>query len=123
MIRYRYQDALDPPAPFVHVTLVHPTTAVWFVVWIGVAIAVNNITRFSKVLVFTAATPGQQGTHHVNLQLQSYWDSKIAAHGFAVDESYTVLIKKQLLAYNGFVCHWIPKNLVIYRLMEDNSGR
>jgi hypothetical protein len=26
MIRYRYQDALDPPAPFVHVTLVHPTT-------------------------------------------------------------------------------------------------
>jgi predicted aspartyl protease len=26
VIRYRYQEALDPPAPFLHVTLVHPTT-------------------------------------------------------------------------------------------------
>lgn len=26
MIRYRYQEALEPPAPFIHVTLVNPAT-------------------------------------------------------------------------------------------------
>jgi predicted aspartyl protease len=26
VIRYRYQDAVDPPAPFVQVTLIHPAT-------------------------------------------------------------------------------------------------
>jgi len=26
MIRYAYQESLDPPAPFVYVSLVHPTT-------------------------------------------------------------------------------------------------
>jgi hypothetical protein len=27
MIRYRYLDALDPPAPFVYISLTHPVTA------------------------------------------------------------------------------------------------
>ena len=42
----------------------------------------DNLTSFSDVVLFSAAIPGQGGTHHVNEQWPSYWIEKFAARGF-----------------------------------------
>ena len=42
----------------------------------------NNLVSFSDVILFSAAIPGQGGTHHVNEQYPSYWIKKFEARGF-----------------------------------------
>ena len=42
----------------------------------------DNLTSFSEVVLFSAAIPGQGGTHHVNEQWPSYWIEKFAARGY-----------------------------------------
>ena len=42
----------------------------------------DNLTSFSDVILFSAAIPGQGGTHHVNEQWPSYWIEKFAARNF-----------------------------------------
>jgi SAM-dependent methyltransferase len=44
---------------------------------------VDGLTRLSDRVVFTAAVPGQGGTHHVNEQPRSYWLDHFARHEFA----------------------------------------
>ncbi|MBA3376051.1 MAG: class I SAM-dependent methyltransferase [Actinobacteria bacterium] len=44
---------------------------------------VEGLTRLSRVVVFTAAQPGQPGTPHLNCRPKSYWRSLFAHHGFS----------------------------------------
>lgn len=47
---------------------------------------VASLTRLAPVVLFSAAIPGQFGTHHVNLQWPGYWAERFAERGFvAVD--------------------------------------
>ncbi len=48
-----------------------------------------------RVLAVTAATPGQHGYHHVNLQYVPYWIGKFAEIGFRYDEAATRRYKSQ----------------------------
>jgi len=43
-------------------------------------------THNNSHIVFTAAPPGQYGTHHVNLQYPQYWIDKFATHGWEYQE-------------------------------------
>jgi SAM-dependent methyltransferase len=43
---------------------------------------VEGLTRLSDTVVFTAATPGQGGTAHINERPASYWRSLFARSGF-----------------------------------------
>jgi hypothetical protein len=44
------------------------------------------LVRLSDVVLFSAAIPGQPGTHHINCRWPSYWAAKFSAHDFiAVD--------------------------------------
>ena len=47
-----------------------------------VEIYLDNVTRFSNVILFSAAIPRQGGTHHVNEQWPSYWIEKFNRRGF-----------------------------------------
>ena len=44
---------------------------------------VEDLTRASDVILFSAAIPGQGGTHHINEQWQSYWIEMFAARDYA----------------------------------------
>jgi hypothetical protein len=44
---------------------------------------VRGLTALSDVVVFTAATPGQGGAHHINLRPSSFWSSLFDDEGFA----------------------------------------
>lgn len=43
---------------------------------------VASLCRLAPVILFSAAIPGQQGTHHVNEQWPSYWAELFREHGF-----------------------------------------
>jgi SAM-dependent methyltransferase len=43
---------------------------------------VQSLVNAGKVILFSAAIPGQGGDHHVNEQWPSYWQSKFEKHGY-----------------------------------------
>ena len=45
---------------------------------------VGSLVRHGDAVLFSAAIPGQGGTHHVNEQWPSYWAAKFAGHGYVV---------------------------------------
>ncbi len=45
---------------------------------------VASLVRHGDAVLFSAAMPGQGGTHHVNEQWPSYWAAKFMTHGFEV---------------------------------------
>ena len=45
-------------------------------------IFVDNITKHSDIVLFSAAIPGQGGYEHYNEQHVSYWKEKFAKHGY-----------------------------------------
>ena len=45
-------------------------------------VLLNSIVRHSGIVLFSAATPGQGGEHHVNEQPLDYWAEKFAARGY-----------------------------------------
>lgn len=70
---------------------------------------VRTLTDASPVVAFSAAIPGQGGTHHVNEQWPGYWADRFVACGYVgVD-----CLRHQLLG-NPQVEWWYQQNLVIY---------
>ena len=52
-------------------------------------LAIENITRHTDLVVFSAAPPGQGGYGHINEQPWEYWERIFANYGFTVDASDT----------------------------------
>ena len=51
---------------------------------------VLELTKLADVVVFSAAVPGQGGTHHVNEQWPSYWINLFSTFGFkALDRRFS----------------------------------
>lgn len=70
---------------------------------------VADLTKLADVVVFSAAVPGQGGTHHVNEQWPSYWIALFRAAGFvAVD-----CLRWQLWS-RGNVAWWYVQNMFVY---------
>ncbi|AMV16762.1 class I SAM-dependent methyltransferase [Planctomyces sp. SH-PL14] len=44
---------------------------------------VENLTRAASAVLFSAALPGQEGTHHINEQWPEFWEGLFAERGFA----------------------------------------
>jgi len=57
---------------------------------------VKTVTEAADTVVFTAATPGQGGTHHVNEQPRSYWIKKFEDQGFEYCEVMTNSIARDV---------------------------
>ena len=70
---------------------------------------VEDLTRLSDVILFSAAIPAQGGTNHVNEQWQSYWAQKFLRLGYvAVD-----CIRPQIWE-NTHLPPWRCQNTFIY---------
>ncbi|AKB86161.1 bifunctional 2-polyprenyl-6-hydroxyphenol methylase/3-demethylubiquinol 3-O-methyltransferase UbiG [Methanococcoides methylutens] len=74
---------------------------------------INNICNYSNRIIFTAAPPGQGGTHHVNEQPCEYWIKKFARYNYILDTNETELTSRELEAQNGVF--WLYKNLMIFK--------
>jgi SAM-dependent methyltransferase len=70
---------------------------------------VKTLTDAAPVVVFSAAVPGQGGTHHINEQWPVYWAEHFAARGYVGIDC----LRHKLLG-NPEVEWWYQQNLVIY---------
>jgi hypothetical protein len=71
---------------------------------------VNLAVRASDVIVFSAATPGQWGTGHINEQPHSYWIERFAACGRTADEEW-----RNQIAHDERIAPWYRANLIVFR--------
>jgi 2-polyprenyl-3-methyl-5-hydroxy-6-metoxy-1,4-benzoquinol methylase len=77
---------------------------------------VASLTSHGEVVLFTAATPGQGGRHHLNEQPHEFWEHLFREHGFersATDEAY---LQDQIAAIQR--AKYIPDNLMIFLSSE-----
>jgi 2-polyprenyl-3-methyl-5-hydroxy-6-metoxy-1,4-benzoquinol methylase len=63
-------------------------------------------------IVFSAATPGQGGTDHVNEQPPEYWIAKFATHGIQLDDSLTGAWRAE---WQDRVSSWYARNTMVFR--------
>ena len=70
---------------------------------------VEDLVRHGEVIAFSAAIPHQSGHGHINEQLQSYWASQFAQHGYHPHD----LVR--LRVWNDpRVDWWYAQNLLVY---------
>jgi cyclopropane fatty-acyl-phospholipid synthase-like methyltransferase len=81
---------------------------------------VSLLTSLSKIVIFTAAQPGQGGTNHVNEQSPSYWTTKFYNLGFQLDEALSHRWQEVWKA-SGIVVNWYYLNLMIFREKDSAS--
>ncbi len=74
---------------------------------------IRNLTRAAPLVLFSAAVPGQGGTHHVNEQWPAYWRAEFARHGFQrLDPLRREILHDQRVAW------WYRQNLFLYASAE-----
>ena len=70
---------------------------------------VASLTAHADTVLFSAAIPGQGGTHHVNEQWPSYWIAKFARHGFrAFDVIRPAIWAEPMIEY------WYRQNTLLF---------
>jgi len=74
---------------------------------------VDYMSGLSDLVVFTAAQPGQGGTHHINEQPRSYWISLFQQRGMSLDPEATT--KMSAFLRDGGAFHYLPANISIFR--------
>ena len=75
---------------------------------------VELLSRLSRVIVFTAAPPGQRGADHVNEQPPSYWITKFEQRGFKHIEEISHRWRESW-KISGNVASWYHQNLMIFQ--------
>lgn len=70
---------------------------------------VDNITRHGKLVLFSAAIPGQGGEYHINERPWSYWHEKFVSRGYEVFDFLRPRIKK-----DRSIFFWYRHNTFIY---------
>ena len=70
---------------------------------------VEDLTKLSDVILFSAAIPAQGGTNHVNEQWQSYWAKKFSRFGYVAIDCVRPEVWKR-----ADVEFWYSQNIFIY---------
>lgn len=72
-------------------------------------IYLDNITRASDQILFTAAVPGQMGVNHINEQWQFYWIKKFRERGYYCDFSI-----RDFFWNDGRINSWRRQNILYF---------
>jgi SAM-dependent methyltransferase len=73
---------------------------------------VDVLTQAGRTVLFTAATPGQGGTDHVNEQPHEYWIEKFQRRGYNLDSALTIRWREAWKAAG--VASWYWQNLMVF---------
>lgn len=79
----------------------------------GADALVDLLVAASDIVLFTAATPGQGGTGHVNEQPHAYWIGRFAARGLPLDAGATARLRAEWDARS--VAWWYARNVMLFR--------
>lgn len=72
-------------------------------------VLLDTLERHSDVIVFSAAVPGQTGSHHVNEKPQSWWHLKFRERGFKAFD-----LVRPALWHDDRVAWWYLQNTLVY---------
>ncbi len=78
---------------------------------------IDNLARHGDRIVFSAATPRQGGTGHVNEQWPSYWAEKFAARGYNRRD-----VIRPLIWDEDRVASWYKQNMMLYLRGDAATG-
>lgn len=78
---------------------------------------IETLTALGPVIIFSAAIPGQGGTHHVNEQWPDYWVGLFRERGYTVIDC----LRKKFWS-NGRVEWWYAQNLLLF-VRQDQMER
>ena len=70
---------------------------------------VENLTKASKVILFSAALPGQGGTNHINEQPPEFWQKKFEDHRYTQFD-----IIRSIIWDDPAVAWWYKQNIFLY---------
>lgn len=70
---------------------------------------VGLMTKSAPLVLFSAAIPGQGGTHHINERWHHHWHEKFSRHGFTVLD----VIRPRVFA-DASVEWWYRQNMFLY---------
>lgn len=70
---------------------------------------IDSLVRHGQFILFSAATPGQGGEHHINEQPPAYWQAKFSARDFELFDFLRPRVKS-----NKAVYLWYRHNVFIY---------
>lgn len=73
------------------------------------ATLIDDLVALAPCVLFSAAIPGQGGTHHVNEQFLSYWARHFGRHGFV-----PVDLIRPLVWHNEDVQYWYRQNIIVF---------
>jgi SAM-dependent methyltransferase len=79
---------------------------------------VEVLVSHGRVIVLTAATPGQGGLGHVNEQPHSYWVERFAARGWGLDHAVTSRWRDEWAA-SPEVAAWYAANVMVFHRTPD----
>jgi len=75
---------------------------------------VASVTNAGEIVVWSAAHPGQGGTHHINERPPAYWRELFADRGYVPDPAAT-----ERLLDRARVAPWTETNLRVFREVGD----
>jgi hypothetical protein len=75
---------------------------------------IEMLTAHGRLVLFSAAVPGQGGEHHINEQPLEYWRKKFRKHRY-VPIDYI----RPLMATNPLIQHWYRYNMILYAEESD----
>jgi SAM-dependent methyltransferase len=82
---------------------------------------VESLARHGDVILFSAAIPGQGGTHHVNEQWPSYWAEKFERAGYTAYD----LVRPRIW-HDTRVQFWYRQNMLLFargRVFDGAAAR
>ncbi len=74
---------------------------------------VKLLAGAGETLVFSAATPGQGGTDHLNEQPHAYWIEKLSTHGLILDETISARWRDEW--ERAGLQPWFWRNIMVFR--------
>lgn len=70
---------------------------------------VQDLCKLSDTILFSAATPGQGGTNHINEQPLEFWENIFKEYKYSMHDCIRPLIKNM-----DEVAWWYKKNIVVF---------
>jgi SAM-dependent methyltransferase len=81
----------------------------------------DNLVRFSDVVVMSAAAPYQGGHHHVNEQPKRYWVKRLAERGYVYNRTRTGRISQNCQAAQ-IPLMWMAQQVSVYEKAAPKKG-
>lgn len=77
---------------------------------------VDDLCSLSDLVLFSAATPGQGGRHHINEQWQSYWAHRFQGQGYRAYD----FVRGRIWSRDEIPV-WYKQNIVVYCRAESEA--